>query len=59
MNEWLIGQGLASPQVALWAGLLLGLLAGVLLAWFASRRATHSEQSRLQHPLEAQEAKLA
>lgn len=58
MNEWLIGQGIASPQVGLWVGLLLGLLLAVLLAWFVSRRATRAEQSRWQLPVDALEARL-
>lgn len=58
MNEWLIGQGIASPQAGLWVGLLFGLLLAVLLAWFASRRATRAEQSRWQLPAEALESRL-
>lgn len=48
MNEWLMAQGITSPQVGLYAGLLLGGLLAVMLAWFASRRAARGEQQRLQ-----------
>jgi len=58
MNEWLIGQGIGSPQVGLWAGLLLGLLLAVLAAWFASRRAMRAEQKRLQPAVEALQSRL-
>ncbi len=58
MNDWLIGQGIASPQLGLWAGLLLGMLLAVLLAWFASRRALRAEQRRLQPTVQALESRL-
>jgi hypothetical protein len=32
MNEWLIRQGIASPQTGIWIGLLVGGLLAVLLA---------------------------
>jgi len=48
VNAWLIAQGISSPQAGLWTGMLLGLLAAVALAWFASRRAARAEQLRLE-----------
>jgi len=58
MNEWLIAQGMVSPQLGLWAGLLIGLLLAVLLAWFASRRATQSERARFESKVESLESRL-
>ncbi len=56
MNEWLMAQGITSPQVGLYAGLLLGGLLAVMLAWFASRRSARSEQQRLQPRISELEA---
>lgn len=42
MNEWLIQQGIVSPQTGLVVGLLVGLLAAILLAWLVSRRAARA-----------------
>lgn len=47
MNAWLIAQGVTGPLAGLWTGLLLGLVVAVLLAWFASRRATNAANSQL------------
>lgn len=38
MNEWLIQQGIANPQMGLVLGLLLGLFAAVVIAWVLSRK---------------------
>jgi DNA recombination protein RmuC len=48
MNEWLIGQGISSPQTGLIVGLLVGLLFAVILAWIASRRTALSVATGLQ-----------
>jgi len=58
MNEWLIGQGITTPQLGFLAGLMLGVLLAVLLAWFASRRAMQAEQTRLNPRLEGLESRL-
>jgi DNA recombination protein RmuC len=58
MKEWLLGQGVISPQTGFWAGLLFGLLLAVLLAWFASRHAVRAEQGRLQTGIDAMESRL-
>jgi len=58
MNDWLIGQGVTTPQLGLWAGLLIGLLLAVLLAWFASRRATRAEQQCQKQAMQALESRL-
>jgi len=47
MNEWLIAQGISTPQLGAWVGLSLGLFLAVLLAWWLSRRAIFAERSRL------------
>jgi len=38
MNEWLIQQGIANPQMGLVLGLLIGLFAAVVIAWVFSRK---------------------
>ncbi len=43
MNDWLIQQGIANPQMGLMLGLLLGLLLAVVSAWVASRRSGQAE----------------
>ena len=45
MNEWLIQQGLSTPQTALIVGLLAGLLVAVALAWIASRRSARASST--------------
>jgi DNA recombination protein RmuC len=47
MNEWLIRQGVDSPQTALILGLLAGLLLAVAAAWGASRRSARLERQGL------------
>jgi DNA recombination protein RmuC len=47
MNEWLIRQGVDSPQAALILGLLAGLLLAVAAAWGASRRSARLERQGL------------
>jgi len=58
MNEWLIAQGVDSPQTALVIGLLLGLLLALASAWVASRRAAFRQQERLQPELHELSARL-
>jgi len=58
MNEWLISQGIDSPQTALVIGLLLGLLLALASAWVASRRAALRQQERLQPGLDELSARL-
>jgi DNA recombination protein RmuC len=58
MNNWLIEQGIANPQVGLFAGLLLGMLFAVLLAWFVSRRASRAERDRLRPEIDEAEQAL-
>ena len=38
MNDWLIAQGITSPQLGLVLGLAAGLFAAVIVAWVFSRR---------------------
>lgn len=47
MNDWLISQGVSTPQAGLWAGLLFGLLLAAVSAWFGARRASQSERNQL------------
>jgi len=58
MNDWLIQQGIANPQMGLMLGLLLGLLLAVVSAWVASRRSSKAELSRLQPEIDALDARL-
>jgi len=58
MNEWLVAQGVDSPQTALVIGLLLGLLLALISAWVASRRAALRQQERLQPKFEDLSARL-
>jgi len=58
MNDWLIAQGVVSPQLGLWAGLMIGLLLAVLLAWIASRRAMQAERERLNPAIQSLESRL-
>ena len=58
MNDWLIQQGIVNPQMGLTVGLLLGLLATVIFAWIASRRASQSASLRLQPEIDELETRL-
>ncbi len=58
MNEWLMSQGISTPQAGLWAGLLLGLLLTVTIAWLFSRRASEAERRRLKPEILQLEQKL-
>ena len=59
MNEWLIQQGINTPQNGLLLGLLAGLLFAVILAWLVSRRGARAEQDRLQPEIDELETRLA
>lgn len=52
MNEWLIRQGVDSPQTALVIGLLVGLVVAVAAAWFASRRSARQQRESLRPEIE-------
>ena len=58
MNDWLIQQGIANPQMGLMLGLLLGLLLAVVSAWVASKRSRQAELGRLLPELDALDARL-
>jgi DNA recombination protein RmuC len=58
MNDWLIAQGVGTPQTALLLGLLAGLLLAVALAWWASRRAALNAEARLRPAADAVQRKL-
>jgi DNA recombination protein RmuC len=58
MNEWLIQQGISSPQTALVLGLLLGLLLAVAAAWAASRSAAGRQRELLQPEMDALAVRL-
>ena len=58
MNDWLLAQGISTPQAGVWAGLLLGLLSAVLLAGWFSRRASLAERLRLGPEVDRLEQKL-
>jgi DNA recombination protein RmuC len=58
MNEWLIQQGINSPQTALVLGLLAGLLLAVAIGWAASRGAARRQQERLQPAMDELAARL-
>jgi DNA recombination protein RmuC len=58
MNEWLIRQGVDSPQAALILGLLVGLLLTVAAAWGASRRSARLERQALRPELEEVTSRL-
>jgi len=58
MNDWLIQQGIVSPQMGLFFGLLIGLLLAVVFAWIASRRSSQSLASRLEPEINELEARL-
>jgi DNA recombination protein RmuC len=59
MNEWLIAQGINTPQTGMLVGLLAGLLFAVVLAWLLSRRSAQAESGRLQPEIHALEARVA
>jgi DNA recombination protein RmuC len=59
MNDWLIEQGVSTPQVGLWAGLLVGMLIAVALAWFMSRRSSLLEQHRLEPEIDLLESRVS
>jgi DNA recombination protein RmuC len=58
MNEWLIQQGIGTPQAGLLLGLLAGLLVAVALAWLVARKSSAAGQARLQPRLEELESRL-
>jgi len=58
MNEWLIRQGVESPQTALILGLLVGLLVAVAAAWGASRRSARLERLGLRPEIDDLAARL-
>jgi DNA recombination protein RmuC len=58
MNEWLIRQGVDSPQTALVIGLLVGLLLAVAAAWAASRRSARQQREALRPEIDALTARL-
>ncbi|MEJ2383229.1 MAG: DNA recombination protein RmuC [Xanthomonadales bacterium] len=66
MNDWLLRQGVDSPQLGLLLGLLIGLLLTVVFSWWLSRRAARAAEARahvvtetLQQKLETTRADLA
>ena len=58
MNEWLIQQGISSPQTGLVIGLLAGLVVAALLAWWASRRGAAAAGAQFRPQLDELEASL-
>ena len=58
MNEWLLRQGVATPQLGLLLGLLAGLLIAVVFSWWLSRRTARAAEARLQPALDALQQKL-
>ena len=58
MNEWLIEQGINSPQTALVLGLLVGLLLAVGAAWALSRSAARRQRELLQPAIDELTARL-
>jgi len=58
MNEWLIAQGVDTPQIALVLGLLVGLLIAVAAAVVAARRAAAGQRGQLGLEIEALAARL-
>jgi DNA recombination protein RmuC len=58
MNDWLTAQGIDTPQAALLLGVLAGLLVGVALAWWLSRRGVAATEARLQPAIADLEQKL-
>ena len=58
MNDWLTAQGIDTPQTALLLGVLAGLLVGVAMAWWLSRRGVAATEARLQPAIADLEQKL-
>lgn len=58
MNEWLVGQGINSPQTGLVLGLLAGLVLAVVAAWWASRRSVRGTRKQLQPEVERLTSRL-
>ena len=58
MNDWLTAQGIDTPQTALLLGVLAGLLVGVALAWWLSRRGVAATEARLRPAIADLEQKL-
>ena len=58
MNEWLIQQGIASPQTGLVVGLLAGLVVAVGLAWWLSRRSAAAAEASWRPRVNELEASL-
>jgi len=58
MNEWLIRQGIANPQMGLVFGLLIGLLLTVIFSWVASRRSAQAVTLQLQADIDQRAAHL-
>ena len=58
MNEWLIQQGVDSPQTALVMGLLVGLILAMAAAWAASRRSARLQQQSLRPEIDALAGRL-
>lgn len=58
MNDWLMSQGVSTPQAGLWAGLLLGLILAGVLVWIFSRRASLAERARFEPEIAELERKL-
>ena len=46
MNEWLLRQGVDTPQLGLLLGVLAGLLLAVVFSWWASRRSARAAEAR-------------
>jgi DNA recombination protein RmuC len=62
MNEWLVSQGIATPQLGLWLGVGLGLgigfLTTVFFTWLVSRRSVLTERARLEPEMARLEQQL-
>jgi len=58
MNEWLIQQGISSPQTGLVVGLLAGLVVAVVLAWWLSRRSTAAAEAQWRPRVDELESSL-
>jgi DNA recombination protein RmuC len=62
MNNWLVSQGIATPQLGLWLGLGLGLFFGLIatiaFAWLLARRAGLAERARLEPEINRLEQQL-
>ena len=58
MNDWLIQQGIVSPQMGLIVGLLIGLLVTIIFAWVASRKGGQTVAARLRPEIDELETRL-